>query len=218
MSPTFESKSLLSRLEELEAENNRLREDLQFLRANPAIAKGLKGESLIAKLLTLKPSDRGAGHDLQYHTGAVLFEVKYSSLLTAIAGRPIRRWVWTKLFGELGRKKYHRLLLVGDADPRFHASYSDPRSPYVLFDVPYKAAVRLVGGVRLGRSGQLQLTTNPTSVLSSRASALFNVFQVSTAELKRRYPDLAGTGSRKSNLSTERTRPSKPGRAARVKR
>lgn len=180
-------------------ENHRLRMELGFLREHPAIAKGLKGESLVASLLSLKHSRRGSGHDLQSRTGGLLFEIKYSSLLRAIGERPIRRWVWTKLFGELGRKQYHRLLLIGDADPRFQSSYLDPNSPYVIFDLPYKNAVELAGGVRHGRAGQFQLTTNPRSVLSSRAQALFQVFQVSGAILKERYPDITGVGEWESN-------------------
>jgi hypothetical protein len=199
-------RSLRAQVEELLLENHRLRMELGFLRENPAIAKGLKGESLIASLLSLKHSRRGAGHDPQSRTGKVLFEIKYSSLLRAIGDRPIRRWVWTKLFGELGRKKYHRLLLIGDADPRFQPHYLDPNSPYVMFDLPYKHVVELAGGVRHGRAGQFQLTTNPRSVLSSRAQALFQVFQVSSAILKDRYPDITSVGEWESNLRFKKTR------------
>jgi hypothetical protein len=163
---------------------------VEFLRCNPSIAKGLKGESLVAKLISAKHSQRGASHDLESHGKPLLFEVKYSSLLSIISGRPIKRWVWTKLFGEQGKKIYHRLLLVGDVDPRFSAAYADPSSPYVIFDLPYDAVIELTGGIKSGRSSQIQLTTNPDSVKSSRASALFQTFQISTLELQYRYPNL----------------------------
>lgn len=174
----------------LEKENARLRSEVEFLRANPRIAKGLKGESLIAKLVSARHSKRGAGHDLESTEGELLFEVKYSSLLCTISGRPIRRWAWTKIFGELGRKRYNRLLLIGDTDPRFAASYIDPTSPYVLFDLPYEAAVDIAGGVKPGRSGAIHLTTNPLTVKSSSSLALFREYQVSVSELRGRYAGL----------------------------
>ena len=84
-------------------------------------------------------------------------------------------------------KIYDRLVLVGDADPRFTAAYSDPTSPYVLFDLPYKTAVKLAGGVNPGGLSKIWVTTNPRTVRSSRASTLFENFQVCTAVLQRRY-------------------------------
>jgi hypothetical protein len=173
----------------LEAENARLRREVEFLRENPTIAKGLKGESFIAKVISARRSRRGAAHDLESGNG-LLFEVKYSSLLNTTAGRPIRRWVWTKIFGELGRKRYNRLLLIGDADPRFTSFYADPASPYVLFDLPYAVAVKIAGGVKQGRSGNIHLTTNPLTVKSERARALFRDYQISVCELKHRYASL----------------------------
>ena len=174
----------------LEAENAHLYSEVAFLRGNLTIAKGLKGESLIARLVSARRSRRGAGHDLESSEGELLFEVKYSSLLSSISGRPIRRWVWTKIFGELGRKRYNRLLLVGDTDPRFASSYADPVSPYVLFDLPYEAVVDIAGGVKPGRSGSIHLTTNPLTVKSLRARTLFLEYQVSVSELKNRYANL----------------------------
>lgn len=185
-----ESEYLLKKLKKVEGENRRLRTEVEFLRCNPSIAKGLKGESLVAKLISAKHSKRGASHDLESHGESLLFEVKYSSLLCTISDRPLRRWVWTKLFGEHGKKSYHRLLLVGDADPRFAAAYADPTSPYVIFDLPYEAVVELTGGVKPGRASRIQLTSNPSSVTSSRASALFQIFQISNLELKHRYPNI----------------------------
>lgn len=185
-----ENEYLQKRIRKVEAENHRLRAEVEFLRCNPTIAKGLKGESLIAKLISAKHSKRGANHDLESHGNPLLFEVKYSSLLNTISGRPIKRWVWTKLFGEQGKKNYHRLLLVGDADPRFAATYADPTSPYVIFDLPYEAVIELTGGIKPGRSSRIHLTSNPTSVTSSRASTLFQVFQISALELQHRYPNL----------------------------
>jgi hypothetical protein len=173
---------------DLELENTRLRAEVEFLKSNPTVAKGLKGESLIANLIHARISKRGAGHDLESHKGSVLFEVKYSSLLKG--PRNVKRWVWSKLYGERGNKKYNRLLLVGDVDPRFAHKYADPESPYIFFDLAYQDVIRFTRGIRPGRQSRMELTTNPNSVISSRASALFESFQVHPDELSYRYPDL----------------------------
>ncbi|TNC95490.1 MAG: hypothetical protein FD121_1400 [Gallionellaceae bacterium] len=181
-------RELRIKLEQMESENLQLRNEVAFLRSNPTIAKGMKGESLIAKLTKAKRSKNGAGHDLESYAGQLLFEVKYSSLLSNIKNRPIRTWVWTKVFGELGRKRYHRLLLIGDVDPRFSASYADPASPYVIFDLSYEEATEIVGGIKAGRLGRIQLTTNPLTVRSKNAVSLFYDYQISIEELRNRYP------------------------------
>lgn len=186
---------LFARLGKLEAENLRLRKEVEFLRRNPTIAKGLTGESLIAKLVSGQPAPKGASHDLASGESGLLFEVKYSSLLNTINGRPYKRWVWTKLFGELGKKSYDRLLLVGDTDPRFAAHYADPTSPYVIFDLPYDAAIEITGGLKMGRSSCIHLTTNPTTVRSQRAVALFCDYQVSASDLHNRYASIQAAGS-----------------------
>jgi hypothetical protein len=170
-------------------ENEHLRAEVCFLRGNPSIARGIKGETLIAGLLRAQRASPGSGHDLVAQED-VLIEVKYSALLNAMANRTVRRWVWTKLFGELGKKQFHRLLLLGDADARFKSHYADPESPYVIFDLTYSEAATIVGGVKPGRLSRLHLTTNPSTVKSWRAKELFERYQVTTAELQARYPKL----------------------------
>lgn len=187
------NQELLLEVDRLRKENALLSAELEFLRANPVIAKGLKGETLVAKILSAHMAHRGAGHDIVASNGELCIEVKYSSLLNAIGGRPIKRWVWTKLFGELGKKNYDRLFLIGDADPRFVDRYADPHSPYVIFDIPYPDVVAMTDGVHSGRSGQIQLTTNPDSVKSTRSQALFRHYQVPIAGLQYRYPTLGTT-------------------------
>lgn len=184
---TPSKQDLLAEIQSLRGANLRLRQEVEFLRMNPSIARGIQGETLVADFIKGVRSKRGAGHDVLTTDGLQLIEVKYSSLLQAIGGRPIRRWVWTKLFGELGRKQYDRLLLVGESDSRFMDLYVDPTSPYVIFDIPYENAIELVGGVKSGRYGQIQLTSNPSTVKSLRAKELFEVYQVPVWELRRRY-------------------------------
>ncbi len=174
------------RIQYLEDENKALKKEVEFLRGHPALAKGLRGEVLIADILLGSRTKNGLGHDVET-TSKVAIEVKYSSLLQAWPDRPLNRWVWTKLFGELGKKSYDRLILVGDTDPKFASFYRDTSSPYVLFDLSYRDAVELVGGVKLGRAGRLYLTSNPTTVRSPRALMLFNQYQTTTEELQRRY-------------------------------
>jgi hypothetical protein len=177
----------LEELEHLRSENLRLRAEVDFLRGNPEIARGIRGETLIAELLGAKKASPGAPYDVVTARNRVRLEIKYSSLLNVGRTHLTRRWVWTKIFGEQGRKEYHRLLLVGDRDFQFSCQYADPDSPYVFFDLSYKTVVGLVGGVRPGRSGRIDLTTNPIVTKSWRARTLFNDHQVSLKELKNRY-------------------------------
>ena len=184
------TRDLIAEIQSLSLENVQLRREIEFLRGNPSIARGMKGETLIVELLAANFAKPGSGHDIVATDNQLLIEVKYSSLLKAIGELPIRRWAWTKLFGELGKKRYDRLLLLGDSDPRFAYQYLAPESPYVIFDIPYDEAVSMVGGVRPGRLSRLHLTTNPSTVKSSRAKALFQHYQVSPAELRYRYPSI----------------------------
>lgn len=186
----LENSHLTAEILRLRHQNAGLRAEVQFLRANPMIAKGVRGEDLIATILSATRAKVGAGHDLELSNKKLLIEVKYSSLLNAIDARPLKRWCWSKLFGELGNKKYDRLLLIGDIDPRFASSYADPMSPYVIFDAPYAEAVDISGGTQSGRRSRLHLTTNPSTVKSWRSQVLFQNYQVRVDELHRRYPNL----------------------------
>lgn len=177
----------IATIKRLEVENTQLRNEVNFLREHPTLAKGIQGESLIAQLISANISHRGASHDLVSIHSELLFEVKYSSLLHVNTGYSTRRWVWTKLFGELGYKQYHRLLLVGEADPRFSSFYTNPLSPYVFFDLPYNIAINMSGGIKPGRSSAIHLTTNPHTVKSKRSRILFQDYQVSASELQYRY-------------------------------
>jgi hypothetical protein len=179
--------SIEARLHHLATENAELRKEVQLLRGNPRLAQGLRGEVLIAEIVSGSRAKGGSSYDVEANAGRLRIEVKFSSLLTGISGRPLCRWVWTKLFGELGRKSFHRLILVGESDSRFAAHYREPQSPYVIFDLSYRAAGSLVGGVRPGRSCAIQLTTNPASVKSARAIALFQRHQITVEQLQSRY-------------------------------
>jgi hypothetical protein len=208
---------LAAQVRRLQWENQALRTELDFLRSNPAIAKGIRGESLIASMLGGTQSRTGAGHDLVV-SRRLLVEVKYSSLLAGVNERPLRRWVWSKLFGEAGQKQYDRLLLIGDVDRRHLPLYADPSSPYVFFDLPYAAAVDLAGGIKPGRESKIHLTTNPATVRSANAKILFAEFQVTRQELRRRYPKLRSAVGPRPNQSLERTPDGEPPQAAQLQR
>jgi hypothetical protein len=116
-------------------------------------------------------------------------------------GKDTRRWAWTKIFGESGTKRFHRLILVGETDDRFRTQYKDSSAPYVLFDVPPSAAARLTNGRRPGRKSVIHLTTNPAVIRSTRASELFFKYQVTVGDLKRRYLQhaIVRVGTQQSN-------------------
>ena len=124
-------------------------------------------------------------HDVLARRGRIRLEVKYSGLLVAVRGCETRRWVWTKPFGESGKKTYDRLLLIGDADPRFSPFYKDRPAAYVLFDLPITEVAQV--SVSTGRYTAIHLTTNPLTVRSVRSKRLFGDYQVTESVLYARY-------------------------------
>jgi hypothetical protein len=147
---------------------------------------GLRGEAIVAKLVRGAMVADNASHDVVARRGYRI-EVKYSSLNAPVRGRDTRRWVWTKVFGESGHKRYDRLLLVGLADQRFSSSYKDRRAAFVLFDVPIARVRELAVPVQGGRYAAIFLTTNPLATRSARSSRLFDEYQVTGSELRTRY-------------------------------
>jgi len=206
------ARTLRQQLTRLSRENRDLRNEINFLRTHPRLASGLRGETLIARIVRGHLSRTGAPYDVIARNGTSL-EIKFSSLLT-IRDKTTRRWAWTKIYGELGNKRFKRLVLVGEADPRFSHLYKDPRAPYILFDVPYREAIRLTGGVRPGRRSIIHLTTNPTVIRSTRAWILYRRFETTIGELERRY----WSSDKQSNVDhnlTFRSRADRPQAAGR---
>ena len=64
--------------------------------------------------------------------------------------------------------------------------YTDPESPFVIFDVPFEHVSAL-----LGDGGLIQVSTAPPGVTHGRVSEarrlLFSAYQTSQRELVRRY-------------------------------
>lgn len=170
---------------DLREENQILREQVTFLQGHPTLAKGLKGESIVAKLVRGAMIAGNAPYDILAKRGHFRLEVKYSGLLVAVRGCKTRRWVWTKTLGESGKKIYDRLILVGLSDQRFSRMYKDRRGPFVLFDVPITEVAEL--SVWAGKYRAIHLTTNPLTARSVRAKKLFGDYQVTESVLDARY-------------------------------
>jgi hypothetical protein len=180
------SRALQREVERLQNENTDLRNRLAFFQQHPTLAMGLRGESIVTKLLRGTTVAGNAPYDV-VAKGGCRIEVKCSGLNTPVRGRDTRRWVWTKLFGESGRKKYDRLLLVGLPDQRFSSRYKDVGAPFVLFDIPNVRIRELAVPVQGGRYTAIFLTTNPLATRSVRSSKLFGKYQVTVSELRTRY-------------------------------
>jgi hypothetical protein len=207
MNKTFGSRGPQNELTYLRAENLALRNEVRFLRTHPKIARGMQGEELIVSLVDGLRLLRNGPFDVLTKRTGVRLEIKSSSLLV-IQGKETRRWVWTKIHGERGLKRFDHLILVGDVDPRFAHLYRGGASPYVFFDVPFKDVVKLTLGVRVGRASIIHLTTNPRTVRSQVGIRLFRDYQITVSELQRRY---ALRSSRRSNDSLRRITRKQPG-------
>ena len=184
-----EACALQSRIEILEreltvykTENERLLARVTFFERHPCLAAGIKGETIIAELLSRARTTGNASYDIE---GSVHLEVKYSRLTTNSNRYPVKRWTWGTVFGMGGNKVYDQLILLGDKDPAFNHSYKDPSCPYVLFDVPYANVCDLITDGGTARD-LIRLSSNPSRV-SSRSRMLFSEFQVTQAVLESRY-------------------------------
>jgi len=148
--------SLLQRIAVLELENSRLKERVDFLEGIPTLRAGIKGERLIAQMLDGRLTVHTAPSDVILTSG-IRIEVKYSRLTTP--NRKFtnsKRWNWAHPLGTYGGKAYDRLLLIGEADPRFRAYYKDPASPYVFLDLAF-AVVQEINR----KDHMIQITTDP---------------------------------------------------------
>lgn len=150
--------ALRLRLQELESENERLREELSFLKLHPTISRGLRGEALILRLVEGESTSYAASYDIRTADGLKI-EVKYSKLNQPMKLAPTLRWNWSKPLGWLDKgKDYHFLLLIGEKDTRYLKQYLD-NTPYVYFLVPIDEVSSVMNQ---GRSigGTIQITTN----------------------------------------------------------
>ncbi len=175
----------------LEGEVCGLKEQIEVLKHHPTLAAGLAGERLISKLVRGKLTAFVCDHDVVTEKGKLL-EIKRSNLSIKYQKNGVltHRWTWRHVLGNGGKKKFHRLILVGDVDGRYRKLYNDPKSPYVFFDLSRRTAERLMQKGREGREGVIQIITNPDRVTATGARELFCQFQTTLRELERRYGDL----------------------------
>jgi hypothetical protein len=186
-----ENARLQAELTLLQAEVKILTGRLAVLDTHKTLAKGMRGEALVAGWISGSVTSNNASHDMVTAAGLVTLEIKYSGLNIAVKSKTVghlgtRRWAWSKPLGESGKKTYDRLILVGDKDPRYLDQYRDADCPYVLFDVPFSEILNLTIQTNGGRYRSIQLTTNPVTARSA-ASLLFGTYQVSLDELTERY-------------------------------
>jgi len=176
-----ERRSLLQRVASLEEENALLKRRIGFLEGMPVLVQGIKGETIISQLIGGTMTPHIAPHDVD-GPGGTQIEVKFSRLTTPVPGCRTRRWNWCYPLGARHTKSYDRLILVGEADPRFAEHYMEPESPYVLFDVPLADVPAL-----LLKENMIQITTDPTNRRAGRRRVLFEKYQVTAAILADRY-------------------------------
>jgi len=158
MDSSSELRALRLRLQELQAENERLRAELSFLKLHPTISQGLRGETLVLQLVEGVSTSYAASYDIRTSTGLKI-EVKYSKLNQPMKVAPTMRWNWSKPLGWLDKgKDYHFLLLIGEKDHRYSEQYLDC-TPYVYFLVPIDEVPSVMDhGRTIG--GSIQITTN----------------------------------------------------------
>ncbi|MBT1062350.1 hypothetical protein KJY73_02140 [Bowmanella sp. Y26] len=177
---------LTETIHRLEAENSLLRKKLAFFESHPNIASGIRGESLVSGLISGTVTEFNAPHDIETKSG-LLIEVKISKLNFANRKQTstTKRWSWKNIFGSGGQKKYDRLILIGEADERHLASYLEPDSSYVIFDIGYDDVMKYTSSTE-HRQRLIQLSTNPSSV-RSRAKSLYSCHQVKAEYLTSQY-------------------------------
>lgn len=180
-----ENEKLKLEILRLQEEVSTLTERLNILSKHPKLVKGIQGETLIAKVLGGIQTGSTVSFDVELQGRDIKIEVKTSCLnKVSVNKSKTKRWNWARPFGELGGKVYDQLILIGDADPNYQYLYLDPTAPYICFDVPFSEILPLT--IKSNSYRSIQLTTNPASARSA-ASALFNKYQVTLADLVARY-------------------------------
>jgi hypothetical protein len=174
-------RDLQRELAALRAENARLRRRLGFFERHPELQSGDVGEARIAQLVGGRSRGHPSSFDITARNGARI-EVKTSTLTIVTPNTVTKRWAWMRILGQDGRKQYEYLVLLGLRDDRFTNQYADPKSPYVMFVVPWSDVPKVTMGKR---HVQIQLTTNP-SMVGPRGRLLFTKYQVTEAQLARR--------------------------------
>jgi hypothetical protein len=168
------------KMAELEAEITTLRARVRSLEEGSGIA----AEQWVAELIGGTLTTGSAFHDITTPNGT-RFEVKFSRLNIPMKTSNSRRWSWGHPLGYAGAKRFERLILVAEVDPRFRDLYREPLAPYVLFDIPFDAVLSVMRKDHL-----IQITTSPRRTFgeaAKTANTLFQQFHLTSDELRRRY-------------------------------
>ena len=171
---------------ELKREGIALRRENRALRERLASAKPFTGaavEFYIAKLIGGQLTKGLTQYDVKGADGTK-FEIKFSRLNIPHSRAVSHRWSWSRPLGSSGAKQFHRLILVGQVDPQYRHAYCEPRSSYVIFDVPFRSVKRL-----MRKDPIIQISTNPSAKQSDPGKELFRRFHVSRQQLRERYKD-----------------------------
>jgi len=173
----------------LRSENEALMAKVAFFENHPTLSSGIQGETIVVSLLDGVLADPNADYDVSIKRKGLRLEVKFSRLNSAVRKRrnPTHRWAWAKPLGESGNKRFDRLILIGVKDRRFLQLYLGQGCPYIFFDVPYNEIAPLTIRTNAGKYRSIQLTTNPSTSRASKGMPLFNHYQVTLAELEKRY-------------------------------
>ncbi len=147
----------------LEREAALLREERDFFRRTPTLARGLKGEMLIVELSGGVPTGYKDPHDVTVASGARL-EVKYSHVNVPNKSKT-RRWNWQGVLGRANNKKYDYLVLVGEKGPRHDDQY-----PHDLAVVCFLVPRSDVDHIKTGTD--IAINTNLETIRAPRALAL----------------------------------------------
>ena len=162
------SLSLEKQVAELCIENQRLRDELFFLRSFPTLIQGLKGEALVRQITGGEAGTYQSKYDVRLPNSLDL-EVKLSKLNSVGGGARTRRWNWSNPLGlRNGRgKQYSHLILIGEKDVRFRSPIEDC-SPYVFFLIPFSVVPEICQG------GAINLSSNFDGIRSLESRRLLD--------------------------------------------
>jgi hypothetical protein len=162
---------------------DQLEQELEYLKTNPALARGFRGERLVARLTAGVVTAYAADHDVVLDN-LVKIEVKTSKVQRVTKSGGHRRWQWCRPEGWQDKgKDYDLLVLIGEKDDRFLAQYHEG-SPWVFFLVPHSAVARVVS--RGGDTGSaIFLNTNLNGIRpTSRKSLALKPYMVPVTVIK----------------------------------
>jgi hypothetical protein len=181
-----ENHKLKQKIAELEARTAYLENEALQYRTHELLATGMRGETLVSKIVNGRVTAYAIGHDIETG-GGTLLEVKRSKLHSWDKRSGSTKWQWAKLLGESGKKKYDYAILVGDIDRRYAEYYKDPNSSWVIFCVPFEEINEVATQGQRADYRHIQISTNPMGTRRMKTKKLFQEYQISTCELGERF-------------------------------